>query len=171
MSDPFVAEVRAFGFDFPPSGWATCDGQLLKIAQNTALFSLLGTNYGGDGQTTFGLPSLAGRAVVSSGQGPGLSAYVPGEHGGSEEVTLFESQLPSHTHSLNGLNSLGDSESPMGGTLGRYANAYQQNTTQNLTAIDPSSLGPAGADDEHNNMMAYLPLLFCIAIQGIFPQR
>jgi len=172
MADPFVAEIRIFPFNFPPKGWAFCNGQLMPISQNTAVFSLLGTTYGGDGKSTFALPNLEGRAPMHPGQGPGLSLHDLGESGGSETVTLLESEIPAHTHTLRGNNTQGDSPIPTGNTLARYSgNVYQQNVSSNLTAMAPQSLAPAGGGLPHNNMQPYLTLSFCIALQGIFPAR
>lgn len=171
MADPFVAEIRIFPFNFPPKGWAWCDGQLLPLSQNTALFSLLGTTYGGNGKSNFALPDLQGRAPMHPGQGPGLSLHDLGETGGQETVSLLESEIPNHAHILRGSNTLGDTPIPAGNTPARYANAYQTGTTTSLTNMAPASLAPAGGDQPHNNMMPYLTLYFCIALQGVFPPR
>ena len=174
MADPFVAEIRIFPFNFAPRGWAFCDGQLMPISQNTALFSLLGTTYGGDGKSTFALPDVQGNAPLHVGgnqPGPGLSLYDLGQMGGSDTVTLLQSEIPVHTHTLRANNTLGDSPQPAGNTLARYANAYQQNSTQNLVQMAPQALAPAGGDQPHNNMQPYLTLNFCIALQGVFPPR
>jgi len=171
MADPFVAEIRIFPFNFPPKGWAWCDGQLIPLSQNTALFSLLGTTYGGDGKSNFALPDLQGRARMHPGQGPGLSLRDLGETGGSDTVTLLESEIPTHTHTLRASNTLGDTPVPSGNTLARYANAYQQNSSASLVAMASQALTPAGGDQPHNNMMPYLTMYFCIALQGVFPPR
>jgi microcystin-dependent protein len=171
MADPFVAEIRVFPFNFAPKGWAWCDGQLLPISQNTALFSLLGTTYGGNGKSNFALPDLQGRAVMHPGQGPGLSLHNLGEAGGSEAVTLLETEIPSHTHTLKGSNTLGDTPSPQGNTLARYANAYQQDSSSNLVAMAGDALPAAGGNQPHNNMQPYLTFYFNIALQGVFPPR
>lgn len=171
MADPFVAEIRIFPFNFAPKGWAFCDGQLMPISQNTALFSLLGTTYGGDGKSTFALPDLQGRAPMHPGQGPGLSLHDLGESGGSETVTLLQTEIPAHSHTLRASNTLGDNPVPTGNTLARYANAYQQNTNSGLVAMAAQSLTPVGGSLPHNNMMPYLTLYFCIALQGVFPPR
>lgn len=172
MSDPFVAEIRIFGFNFPPKGWAFCDGQLLPISQNTALFSLLGTTYGGNGKSTFGLPDLQGRVPMQPGQGPGLSLYDLGQEGGSETVSLLESEIPAHAHALRAdTQDPGDNSGPSPTmALGR-ANIYQSVTGSNLTTLNPAALAPAGGDQPHNNMQPYLTFNFCIAMQGIFPPR
>ncbi len=170
--DPFVAEIRIFPFNFAPSGWAWCDGQLLPISQNTALFSLLGTTYGGDGRSNFALPNLQGSAPMHPGQGTGLSLHDLGETGGSDTVSLIESEIPSHTHGLRGNNTLGDSPQPAADvTLARNANSYQQNTTANLVQMNQNSLPPAGGDQPHNNLQPYLTLYFNIAMQGVYPPR
>jgi len=175
MADPFVAEIRIFPFNFAPKGWAFCDGQILPISQNTALFSLLGTTYGGDGKSTFALPDLQGRAPMHPGQGQGLSLHDLGETGGSDTVSLLESEIPSHTHTLRGPNGdPADAQNPSSFTsLAQSANgfAYQSNTSQNLTTLSPQALTQAGGDQPHNNMMPYLTLNFCIALQGIYPPR
>lgn len=173
MADPFVAEIRIFPFNFAPRGWAWCDGQLLPLSQNTALFSLLGTTYGGNGKSNFALPDLQGRAPMHPGQGPGLSLHDLGETGGSETVTLLESEIPAHSHTLRGSNSNGDTPFPAGNTLARYGNfnAYQQTTNANLVSMAPEALPPAGGDQPHNNMQPYLTFYFCIALQGVFPPR
>lgn len=173
MADPFVAEIRIFPFNFPPKGWAFCDGQLLPLSQNTALFSLLGTTYGGDGASNFALPDLQGRAAMHPGQGPGLSQRDLGESGGEDTVTLLGSEMPAHAHAVRGNNALGDSPTPAGNTLARFGslNAYQQETVANLVAMAPEGLPPAGGSQPHNNLQPYLTLNFCIALQGVFPPR
>jgi microcystin-dependent protein len=168
--DPFVAEIRIFPFNFAPRGWAWCDGQLLPLSQNTALFSLLGTTYGGNGKSNFALPDLQGRAPMHPGQGPGLSLHDLGETGGSETVSLLESEIPSHSHGLRAATSLGDNPNPAGNSLARYVNAYQS-TLSGLVSMAPESLPPAGGDQPHNNLQPYLTFYFCIALQGVFPPR
>lgn len=171
--DPFVAEIRIFGFNFAPKGWAFCNGQLLPISQNTALFSLLGTTYGGDGKSNFALPDLQGRAPMHPGQGPGLSLHDLGESAGSDTVTLLDSEMPSHPHALMASTQPGEDASPAGEALARSVGAslYQTNTTQNLVAMSTNALTPAGGGQPHNNLMPYLTLNFCIALQGVFPPR
>lgn len=170
--DPFVAEIRIFPFNFAPKGWAWCDGQLLPISQNTALFSLLGTTYGGNGQSTFALPDLQGRAPMHPGQGPGLSLHDLGETGGSDTVTLLESEIPAHSHAMSASNSDGIEQSPIAqlaavGTGG----VVTFGTPGALVAMSPNVLAPAGGDFPHNNLMPYLTLYFNIALQGVYPPR
>jgi microcystin-dependent protein len=174
MADQFVAEIRIFPFNFAPTGWARCDGQLMPISQNTALFSLLGTTYGGDGKSTFALPDLQGNAPMHPGQGPGLSLHDLGEMSGTETVTLLESEIPAHTHAIQAANFPADIQAPTPTVaLARSSggNAYQSATGTNLVQMAPQSLAPAGGDQPHNNMQPYLTLTFCIALQGIFPPR
>jgi microcystin-dependent protein len=174
MADPFVAEIRIFPFNFAPKGWAWCDGQLLPLSQNTALFSLLGTTYGGNGKSNFALPDLEGRAPMHPGQGPGLSLHDLGETGGSETVTLLESEIPAHTHQVLAANFDADVQFPDSAkALARSTggNAYQTTTGSNLGSMNPSALAPAGGDAPHNNLMPYLTFYFNIALQGVFPPR
>jgi microcystin-dependent protein len=172
MSSPFVAEIRIFGCNFAPTGWAQCNGQLLPISQNTALFSLLGTFYGGDGKSTFALPNMQGSAPMHQGQGQGLSERFLGEMSGVESVTLLESEIPVHTHNALGVADIGEDRIPgpneglassTGGQL--YAPAT------NLVPMSFQALALAGGSLPHNNMMPYLVLNFCIAMQGVFPPR
>jgi microcystin-dependent protein len=172
MADPFVAEIRIFPFNFAPKGWAFCNGQLLPISQNTALFSLLGTTYGGDGKSTFALPNLQGSAPMHPGQGPGLSLYDLGESGGSESVTLLLTEMPAHNHGMkadaldpadtNIVSANASFALSTGGTL------YQAASNSNLA---DQALSLTGLSLPHNNMMPYLTLNFCIALQGVFPPR
>jgi len=173
MADPFVAEIRIFPFNFSPRGWAWCDGQLLPLSQNTALFSLLGTTYGGNGVSNFALPDLQGRAPMHPGQGPGLSLHDLGEQGGSDAVTLLQSEIPSHPHTLRGDRNVAETPDPTGNTLARGSsiNAYQTVTNQSLVMMANDALAPAGGDQPHNNMQPYLTFYFCIALQGVFPPR
>jgi microcystin-dependent protein len=172
MADPFVAEIRIFPFNFAPKGWAWCDGQLLPLSQNTALFSLLGTTYGGNGKSNFALPDLQGRAPMHPGQGPGLSLHDLGETGGSETVSLLESEIPAHSHALRAYASdPADQFSPAGTTLARSNNGSAWGAPANLTTMSDQALAPAGGDQPHNNMMPYLTFYFCIAMQGVFPPR
>lgn len=173
MADPFVAEIRIFPFNFAPKGWAFCDGQILPISQNTALFSLLGTTYGGDGKSTFALPNLQGRAAMHPGQGQGLSLRDLGEIGGSETVTLLASEMPVHTHTMaaNGDSAL----LQVGGPARHFARSQNGNAYgpagQNVVTMAPQMLGAAGGSLPHNNMQPYLTLNFNIALQGVFPPR
>lgn len=174
MSDPFVAEIRMFAGNFAPTGWAMCNGQLLPISQNTALFSLLGTFYGGDGKSTFALPNLQGSSPLHQGQGQGLSEYFIGQQGGSPFVTLIQSEMPVHTHTLRGNFNAGDVNDPSPArSLARAGTGflYQSNTSQNLTAMAFQAISIAGASLPHNNMQPYLVVVFIIALQGVFPPR
>jgi len=173
MSDPFVAEIRIFPFNFAPKGWAFCDGQILPLSQNTALFSLLGTTYGGDGKSNFALPNMQGNAPMHPGQGPGLSLHDLGETGGSETVSLLESEIPSHSHGLMASTQPGEDPAPAGEALARSvgANLYQTVTNTNIVNLSDNAVTPAGGDQPHNNMQPYLTLNFCIALQGVYPPR
>ena len=173
MADPFVAEIRIFPFNFAPKGWAFCDGQLLPLSQNTALFSLLGTTYGGNGKSNFALPDMQGNAPMHPGQGPGLSLHDLGETGGSETVTLLVSEIPVHTHAANcGSNfAVGDTNIPGGNTMAKSSNGNAYIPKQTLTIMAPQGLPPTGGNQPHNNMQPYLTLNFCIALQGVFPPR
>jgi microcystin-dependent protein len=175
MSDQFLAEIRIFPFNFPPVGWAFCNGQIMPITQNTALFSLLGTNFGGDGRTTFGLPNLQGTAPMFYGQGPGLSLHDLGESGGSVTVTLLQTQLPAHTHTMNAYAGRGTNEKTATAqlVLGESQGNFVYDATPNppLAAMAPQAISQVGGGQPHNNMMPYLTLNFCIALQGIFPAR
>jgi len=175
MADPFVAEIRIFPFNFAPKGWAWCDGQLLPLSQNTALFSLLGTTYGGDGKSNFALPDMQGNAPMHPGQGPGLSLHDLGETGGSETVSLLQSEIPSHNHNVIAQVPPADTNLPAGNVLARASvggvNPYQPPAGAPLVSMSPSALTPAGGDQPHNNMMPYLTLYFNIALQGVYPPR
>lgn len=174
MSDPFVAEVRIFGFNFAPVGWAFCNGQTLPISQNTALFSLLGTTYGGDGKSTFALPDIQGNVVLGMGQGPGLSLRDEGETGGSETVTLLASELPVHTHPINCAPNPPPSVAPAPDptqTFGRSNGGQVWTAPANLGPMNANTLAPSGGNQPHNNLQPYLTLNFCIAMQGVFPPR
>jgi len=170
--DPFVAEIRIFPFNFAPKGWAWCDGQLLPLSQNTALFSLLGTTYGGDGKSNFALPDLQGNAAMHPGQGPGLSLHDLGETGGSETVTLLESEIPNHSHQVHA-DTLDAADTNVPSPAASYAQStggtlYQ---TSHDTTLADNALAPAGGDQPHNNMQPYLTVHFNIALQGVFPPR
>lgn len=173
MADPFVAEVRIFPFNFAPKGWAWCNGQLLPISQNTALFSLLGTFYGGDGKSTFALPNFEGSAVVHAGQGPGLSQYFVGQVGGTETVTLLQSEIPAHSHSLMASATNSSKPNPSGNALTRIAanGTPYLAPPQPLVNFNDKAISPTGGDQPHNNLMPYLTLYFNIALQGVFPPR
>lgn len=173
--DPFVAEIRIYPFNFAPAGWAFCDGQILPLSQNTALFSLLGTTYGGDGKSNFALPDLQGRAPMHPGQGANLSLHDLGETGGSDTVSLLESEMPSHGHSIGVKGTPPPSASPsptVNNVLGRSngGSAYTATVT-NLAPMNYNSLAPTGSDQPHNNLQPYLTLNYCIALQGVFPPR
>ena len=171
MASPFVAEIRIFPFNFAPKGWAWCDGQLLPLSQNTALFSLLGTTYGGDGKSNFALPDLQGRAPMHPGQGPGLSLHDLGETGGSETVSLLESEIPSHSHTLRAILDDADVAIPTPARILAKSSASMYFAGTGNTAMAPEGLAPAGGDQPHNNMQPYLTFFFCIALQGVFPPR
>ena len=174
MSDPFVAEIRIFGFNFPPKGWAFCNGQLLPLSQNTALFSLLGTTYGGDGKSNFALPNLQGSAPMFWGQGPGLSDHFEGEAAGEPSVGLVDAEMPSHQHTLMANSAQGDLPTP-GPTISlARSTPFIYKTPGGAAApqaLSPAAVTPAGGSLPHNNMMPFLTLNFCIALQGIYPQR
>ena len=171
MSEPFIAEIRIFAGNFAPRGWAFCNGQLLPIAQNTALFSLIGTTYGGDGRTTTALPNLKGRAPMHPGRGPGLTAKRLGQRGGVEMVTLTEAQLPSHSHTAVASGAAADSNAPaghyMGAPAGRGSSLYA--AANNLGTF--SSLDNAGGGQPHNNVQPFLAINFIIALVGLYPSR
>ncbi len=171
MSDPFIAEIRMFGFAFAPRGWAICRGQLVPVMQNTALFSLLGTNFGGNGQTTFGLPNLSGRAPMSVGQGPGLSSRDLGESGGAQQVTLTSANLPAHSHLMYGSIEDGTQGTltnnvVLGTSVG--ANLYRDGSGGQMAS---EALSTEGGGQPHNNMQPYLAVNFCIALEGVYPPR
>ena len=171
MSDQFVAEIRIFGFNFAPNGWALCDGQLLPISQNTALFSLLGTQYGGDGKSTFALPNLQGSAAIQQGQGNGLSERFVGETGGSQTVTLNASEMPLHAHTLSASILPADSPNPTGAYTAAPGNDNLYAAPNGVQPMASQCLPAAGGSQPHNNMQPYLTMNFCIAMQGIFPPR
>lgn len=172
MADPFVAEIRIVGFNFAPKGWAACNGQILPLSQNTALFSLLGTTYGGDGKSNFALPNLQGRAPMQWGQGPGLSDRYLGEEGGLETVTILETEMPSHSHTLRAANDVGDINDPTNTSLARSSGGATYNPgNAPLVTMSGFAVGPSGMTLPHNNMQPYLSLWFVIALQGVFPPR
>jgi microcystin-dependent protein len=162
VATPYLSEIRMMSFNFAPKGWALCNGQLLPINQNQALFSLLGTTYGGDGRTTFGLPNLQGRVPVHRGTG-----FVQGQSGGEQTHTLVVGEEPVHTHTAVGTLTAGDAPIPTGNYLGAANNMYAP--LANPTTLHPSTIGNAGAGQPHENMQPYLVLSFCIALQGVFP--
>jgi microcystin-dependent protein len=174
MSDPFVAEIRVVGFNFPPTGWASCDGQLLPISQNTALFSLLGTFYGGDGKSTFALPNLQDSVPIHQGQGQGLSDYFIGQASGTQTVTLLESEMPNHTHQASASIDDAQFQSPQPDrelATSSPGYAYQSNDSSSLAPMSPQTLSTAGGSLPHGNVQPSLVLNFIIAMQGIFPPR
>lgn len=172
MSEPFIAEIRIFPYNFAPRGWAFCEGQLLPIAQNTALFSLVGTIYGGDGRTTFGLPNLRGRAPMQHGQGPGLSPYRLGERAGAETVALTEAQMPSHSHTMACNAGFPNSQNPVGNYLATEVGTAQAYSTTPNSSMGSGAIGnSSGSGQPHNNMQPFLVLHFCIALTGLFPSR
>lgn len=171
MSEPFLGEIRIFSFNFAPRGWAFCNGQIMSIAQNTALFSLLGTTYGGDGRTTFALPNLQSRVPLHFGHGAGLSSYSLGEQGGQETVTLATGQMPSHSHQAMGSTAGGSADSPAGAVMAQASRLNIYGSPQSLTPMAAQAVGAAGGNQPHENRPPYLALNFCIALQGIFPSR
>lgn len=174
MSEPFLAEIRIFAGNFAPRGWAFCNGQLMPIAQNTALFSLIGTTYGGDGRTTTALPNLKGRAPMHPGRGPGLTARRLGQRGGVETVTLSEAQMPQHTHTARAADELPDDNDPQGHYIaragGRGSSLYAASTST-LGSMADASLANAGGSLAHNNVQPFLTLNFIIALVGLYPSR
>jgi microcystin-dependent protein len=170
MSDQFVAEIRIFGFNFAPKGWAFCAGQILPISQNTALFSLLGTTYGGDGKSTFALPDMQGNVALQSGQGNGLSLRYLGEIGGSQSVTLLQTEIPSHSHPLTAVSGLAERSNPTNNVYA-VADGQDQYGTPANTPMSPQAIAPVGGSLPHNNLQPYLTMNYCIALQGIYPPR
>lgn len=172
MSNPFLGEIRMFAGNFAPVGWAMCNGQTLAISTNTALFSLLGTTYGGNGQTTFALPDLRSRVPVHPGQGNGLSPYVLGEIGGTENVTLLTGQIPVHNHGVNCNTGAGTQASPASGfpAVESTGTSLDYAASSNGT-MNPAMIGNAGSGQPHANIQPYLCVNFIIALQGIFPSR
>jgi len=168
MSEPFIAEIRIFAGNFAPRGWAFCNGQLLPVSQNTALFSLIGTTYGGDGRTTTALPNLQGRAPMHPGRGPGLTARRLGEGGGNETATLTAAQMPQHTHTMQGSEERGDNNNPVGHYLGAGTDMFL--STGNTT-MAPTSPANTGGSQPHNNTQPFLAINFIIALVGLYPSR
>ncbi|WP_082608026.1 phage tail protein [Acidovorax sp. Root219] len=172
MSEPFIGEIRHFAFSFAPRGWMACQGQILSIAQNTALFSILGTTYGGNGQTTFALPNFAGRTPIQQGQGPGLSPYVLGEQLGATTVTLTAAHIPPHTHLVSAVAAVGTSDAPAGNALAQSSiRSDLYAATAPDTAMSSFAVNTAGGGQPHNNMPPYMAVGLCIATEGIFPSR
>ena len=172
--DPFIGEIALVPYNFPPRGWAFCDGQIMSIAQNTALFSLLGTTYGGNGQTTFALPDLRGRVPmhVGGGQGPGLSPYSLGQMGGVEAVTLLTTQMPAHGHAVNASSANGTSDDPSNAIMGKNASGVPQYSAAAPNAVmAAAAIAPAGGNQPHENRPPYTGLNYIIALEGIFPSR
>ncbi|CAM2007923.1 phage tail protein [Acanthopleuribacter pedis] len=171
MSEPFVGEIRMFAGNFAPRGWAFCDGQLLAVSQNDALFSLLGTIYGGDGRTTFGLPDMRGRIPIHAGSGPGLSPRRLGAKGGAENVTLTVNQLPSHGHPLRAVTTVADRSNPQGAVLAASLAADSYNTELPTEGLSSAAVSKLGGSRSHTNLMPYLCINFIIALFGIYPSR
>ncbi len=172
MDSPFIGMIALFGFNFAPRGWAKCEGQLLPISQHDALFSLLGTTYGGDGRTTFALPDLRGRVAIGYGPGPGLTNHAQGARGGSESVSLTDTQLPAHTHSLRVSDTPGNSNVPAGNLLadsGRGINGYTDAPAN--AAMSPNAVESAGAGQPISIAPPYIALGYCIALDGLYPSR
>lgn len=180
MSEAFVGEIRMFGGTFAPAGFALCNGQMMSIAQNEALFALIGTTYGGDGQTTFALPDLRGRLPVGQGQAAGLSAYTIGQKGGTETVTLTAQQMPSHSHGFRATSAIGNLPGPSGGAVPATPNqpnvasslyVASGSSTRNIGPMAPTSISSTAGGQPHDNLMPSLCVNFIIALQGIFPSR
>lgn len=170
MSEPFVGEVRMFAGNFAPRGWAFCDGQLLAVSQNDALFSLLGTIYGGDGRTTFGLPDMRGRVPLHAGSGPGLSPRRLGAKGGAENVTLTVNQLPSHSHSWQASTAAASNRTPSGNGLASPTGDLYA-AASNLTNLKTSTISNIGGSRSHSNLQPFLCINYIIALFGIYPSR
>ena len=171
MSEPFIGEIRPFGFNFAPKGWALCAGQLLSISQNTALFSILGTMYGGDGKTTFALPDLRGVVPLHAGNGPGLTPRSVGETGGSESVTLNVAQIPAHNHVANANGGPGNQYGATNNFWAADAAGGKEYAAAGNAQMAADALAPAGGGGPHNNLQPYLAVNYCIALTGIYPSR
>ncbi|MBY6204407.1 tail fiber protein [Halomonas denitrificans] len=171
MSEPFVGEIRMFAGTFAPRGWAFCDGQLLAVSQNDALFSLFGTIYGGDGRTTFALPDLRGRLPIHAGSGPGLSPRQIGARAGAEQVTLTTNQLPSHSHTLQASPDAATDTSPAGKTFAQVAGGDLYGSINPTASFDASAVGAVGGSQSHTNLMPFLCVNFIVALVGIYPSR
>lgn len=172
QAEPFLGQITFVAFNFAPVGWAECNGQIMPIAQNTALFSLLGTTYGGDGQTTFALPDMRGRVLVHSGQGPGLNHYQQGQMGGQEAVTLTTNQIPAHTHTVNAVSTEGNENNPADKLLAdtKTLDKEYSDATPNTT-MSPAMIGATGGSQPHQNLQPYIALKCIIATKGIYPSR
>ncbi len=171
MSEPFIAEIRIFAGNFAPRGWAFCNGQLLPVSQNTALFSLIGTTYGGDGRQTTALPNLQGRAPMHPGRGPGLTARRLGQSGGVETVRLSEAQMPNHKHEVNVTAGPGNRPGPAGNVFARAIGATPYKAAGNMTAMADQALISTGGSQPHNNLQPFLAINFIIALIGLYPSR
>ena len=173
MSDQFLAEIRIFGFNFPPSGWATCDGQLMPLSQSTALFALLGTTFGGNGKSNFALPDLQNSVPVQAGQSSTGTYFDLGQQAGSQTETLLQSEMPVHTHTVNALIEEANERQPpnQAPAIGNSIGFYDEAAAQPGVSTAPQATGGTGGSLPHNNMMPYMTMLYCIALQGIFPSR
>ncbi len=170
-AEPFIGQIQYFPYNFSPRGWSFCNGQLVSVSQNTALFALLGTTFGGDGRTTLGLPDMRGRAPIHPGTGPGLTTRRGGEKGGVETVTLTTNQMPAHSHNLMGTNNIGDQSNPTGNTLARDGRDKTYRNEAPNTDMNSASVVSAGGGQAHQNMPPYLALNCNIAMVGVFPTR
>jgi len=172
MSDPFIGEIKIFAGNFAPRGYAFCNGQLLPISQNTALFSILGTTYGGDGRTTLGLPNLQDRAPMHPGRGPGLTQRRLGQTGGTDTVTLTEAQIPHHRHNITGTNSENTEQSPVNNLFGKSSEQdIYRSGAESFSGMSSSAIGSNGGGQAHNNRQPYLVLNYIIALVGTYPSR
>jgi len=170
MSEPFIGELRLVPYNFAPRGWAACNGQILSIAQNTALYSLLGTTYGGNGQTTFALPDLRGRVPLHTGQGPGLSNYDLGQLGGVESITLTTNEMPAHSHTVEAAVT-GNSNTPNDSVPAAVRKNKYASAPDGVTPMDAGMIAPSGGSQPHSNVQPYLTLQWIIALEGIYPSR
>jgi microcystin-dependent protein len=170
MSEPFIGELKLVPYNFAPRGWAACNGQILSIAQNTALFSLLGTTYGGNGETTFALPDLRGRVPLHMGQGPGLSNYALGQLGGEESHTLINAEMPAHGHTVQAA-ATGNTNTPAGSVMAATRKNKYATAPDGVTPMDEQMITPSGGNQPHTNVQPYLTLQWIIALEGIYPSR